>query len=219
MPIRIMCYGDSNTWGFTPGTGVRYDEDTRWTGRLQKILGENFTILEEGLNGRSTVFDNPVCPYQNGLKGLGFVLLAAKPLDIVVVCLGINDFNYTGVAGSVQGINEIMRTLHNANYIYAGNSPVFRTKPRVLLVSPAHLHPEFDVYRTDSKSCGHTLDSQKLAPLYKQVADNYGAWFLDAADYAKASEDDYIHLDVESHARLAEAIASKIHEICAEEGL
>lgn len=59
---HILCYGDSNTWGYTPGTGERHAPDVRWTGVLRRLLGEGWEVLEEGMNGRTTVFDNPMSP-------------------------------------------------------------------------------------------------------------------------------------------------------------
>ena len=65
---HILCYGDSNTWGYTPGTGERHAPDVRWTGVLRRLLGEGWEVLEEGMNGRTTVFDNPMSQGRNGLS-------------------------------------------------------------------------------------------------------------------------------------------------------
>ena len=65
---HILCYGDSNTWGYTPGSGERHAPDVRWTGVLRRRLGEGWEVLEEGMNGRTTVFDNPMSPGRNGWK-------------------------------------------------------------------------------------------------------------------------------------------------------
>ena len=94
---RILCYGDSNTWGFTPGTGVRYDTDTRWTAVAQKELGEHYTIIEEGLNARTTVYPHPRSIGRNGRDFLVPCLISQKPLDLVVLMLGTNDLQWTNV--------------------------------------------------------------------------------------------------------------------------
>ena len=52
---RILCYGDSNTWGYIPLTEKRYPPEVRWTGRLQRLLGPDYQVLEDGLSGRTTI--------------------------------------------------------------------------------------------------------------------------------------------------------------------
>ncbi len=213
MKKRILCYGDSNTWGYTPGSGIRYDENTRWTGILRQRVSDFAEILEGGLNGRTTVYDDPVNPYRNGLTGLGYSLQTAKPLDMVVVMLGINDLKYGGVAGAARGMEEVLRTLRGANYIYGGSTPVFRGEARVLLISPPPLHALRDEVMPNSLSFGMTEESKRFAELYRPLAEKFGAEFLDAAAFAVPSPVDGIHLDKESHARLAAAVEKKLREI------
>ena len=95
---RILAYGDSNTWGFDPVTWgsvpmtlERYPEDIRWTGLLQKALGKDALVLEEGLCGRTTAFDDEECDGRNGLMALPAILKANQPLDAAVIMLGTND--------------------------------------------------------------------------------------------------------------------------------
>jgi lysophospholipase L1-like esterase len=70
MTKRVLCYGDSNTWGFDPVSKKRIDYQERWTGLLQNELGEAYQVLEEGLNGRTTVWNDPIEGYKNGLEYL-----------------------------------------------------------------------------------------------------------------------------------------------------
>ena len=86
----VLCFGDSNTWGFEPGTQARYPRDARWPGVLAAALGAGWHVVEAGLNGRTTVFDDPLGD-KNGLRHLGPVLESAAPVDLVVVMLGTND--------------------------------------------------------------------------------------------------------------------------------
>ena len=88
---RILCFGDSNTWGYDPATGERFDEQTRWTGVLQAALGGDYTVIEEGLNGRTTVWDDPIEGHKNGHEYLVPCLETHRPLDLVVLMLGTND--------------------------------------------------------------------------------------------------------------------------------
>ena len=88
---KILCYGDSNTYGFDPVSGLRYPKSVRWTGRLQQELGDQYEVIEEGCNGRTTVFDDPYEPWKNGKRYLPACLNSHKPVDIVVLMLGSND--------------------------------------------------------------------------------------------------------------------------------
>ena len=87
----ILCYGDSNTWGYDPVNACRYDRNIRWPGVLQKELGQAYYVKEEGLCGRTTVWDDPVEGHKNGLKQLTPILHSHCPLDLVVIMLGTND--------------------------------------------------------------------------------------------------------------------------------
>ena len=91
----ILCYGDSNTYGYNPSNGFRYPENVRWTGRLQSALGEGYKIIEEGCNGRTTIFDDPLEGWKNGLGYLRPCLNSHKPVDIVIMMLGSNDLKET----------------------------------------------------------------------------------------------------------------------------
>jgi lysophospholipase L1-like esterase len=87
----ILCYGDSNTWGYIPGTGERYASHVRWPGVLQNALGNGYVIIEEGLCGRTTVWDDPIEEYRSGKEYLIPCLKSHAPLDLVVLMLGSND--------------------------------------------------------------------------------------------------------------------------------
>ncbi|MBQ9959278.1 MAG: acylhydrolase, partial [Oscillospiraceae bacterium] len=91
MEKRILCYGDSNTWGYIGGVGERFGRDVRWTGRLQTLLGSDYTVIEEGLNSRTTVWDDPVEMHKNGYTYLMPCLQTHRPLDLVIIMLGTND--------------------------------------------------------------------------------------------------------------------------------
>ena len=84
----ILCYGDSNTYGYNPVNGLRYPKDVRWTGVLQKMLGEEYEVIEEGCNGRTTVFEDTKEPWKAGLGYLRPCLNTHKPIDFVIMMLG-----------------------------------------------------------------------------------------------------------------------------------
>ena len=91
---HVLVYGDSNSWGFEPGSGKRYGEEVRWTGVLAENLGSDTRVIEEGLNGRTTVFDDPLEPGRNGKTYLGPCLQSHHPLDLVILMLGTNDLKH-----------------------------------------------------------------------------------------------------------------------------
>ena len=91
MKKRILCFGDSNTWGYCADDASRFDEDVRWTGLLAKMLGDGYTVIEEGQNGRTTVWDDPV---ENRLAGLTYLwpcMESHAPFDLIIIMLGTND--------------------------------------------------------------------------------------------------------------------------------
>src|SRR5277367_6580593 len=129
----IVAYGDSNTWGFDPAAGVRFPADVRWTGVMRRELGAAFTVIEEGLNGRTSVFDDPIEPYRNGLTYLPPCLLSHAPLDLIIIALGCNDLKrrfWMSPADIAQGVERLVLT--------AKSFPVGPTgaAPDVILVAP-----------------------------------------------------------------------------------
>ena len=134
MKKRILCYGDSNTYGYTP-SGGRYDEDTRWPMRLQTLLGDDYAVVEEGFSGRTCVYDDPVeGGYKSGLTYLPPCLMTHNPLDAVIIMLGTNDtkqrFGMTPLT-----IGESMMQLIRTARLYAMNEA--GKPPRIIIVSPA----------------------------------------------------------------------------------
>lgn len=212
-PIKVLCYGDSNTWGFTPGLGVRFEKDSRWPALMQNELGDRYEVIEDGIIGRTTVYDDPVNPYRNGLTGLGYSLQTHCPIDLVVVCLGTNDLQFTNLAGVIRGIKEILRTLKNANTIFTGSTRLFRTEPKILLVAPPPLHSDHDKMRPDTAMVGMVEDSRRFGEVYRQIAPAYGAGFVDAAEVARPSDVDGIHMDADSHRRLAVLVAAEVRRM------
>ena len=105
---HILCYGDSNTWGFQPGFGGRYPRQRRWTGVAEGLLGDGYVLLENGLNGRTTDFDDPELPYRNGRKGFAYAMVSQKPIDLLLLMLGTNDLKFTTAEGSRDGLASIL---------------------------------------------------------------------------------------------------------------
>ena len=158
--FRIVCFGDSNTWGYNPKTGERFDENTRWTALLQKQLGQEYQVVECGINGRTTSFDDNFRDYQNGRKGLGYSLMESKPIDLLIISLGTNDLKFAGAVGSAKGLDSLLRTAVNSLIMDSSNRSVFRGETKILVVSPIHLGEALDG-NIDSSFCGKYQDSRQ----------------------------------------------------------
>lgn len=204
---RILCFGDSNTYGYIPeGTG-RYGADIRWTGRLQKKLTSEAVIIEEGLCGRTTVFQDELRPGRRGVEILPVLLESHNPLDLVIVMLGTNDCKTVyGASAEVigKGIEKIVRQIKS-----------IAPQAEILLISPILLgenvwKPEYD----PEFSIESVQVSKKLKAVYKKIAEKNNCMFLAASDIAQPSEVDQEHLDAKGHEELANGIYERIiHDI------
>ena len=133
MQKRILCFGDSNTYGYPP-VGGRYDENTRWPMRLNRELGSGFTVIEEGFNGRTCVFDDPVeGGFKSGVRYLPPCLMTHNPLDAVLLMLGTNDTKLRfGMTPMTIG-QAMMQLVHTAK-LYAVNDA--GKTSRIIIVAP-----------------------------------------------------------------------------------
>ncbi len=213
--IRIVCFGDSNTWGYNPENKKRFDDDIRWTGRLQNMLGNRYQVVECGINGRTTVFDEPFRGFRSGNSGIGYSLLESSPLDLLIISLGTNDLKYVNPASMGRAMRQLLRTAKHSGLWNTFNSSVFRGKENILVVSPIPLGADLDERFPNSVLYGKYELSLRFAEIYRPICDEYGVEFLDAAQYAAPSETDCIHMDADSHRALAEAIYEKVLEILA----
>ena len=129
----ILCYGDSNTWGYEPATKERYSRAERWTGILQRELGAGYYVVEEGLNGRTTVWDDPIEGYKNGKEQLIPCLTSHKPIDLVTIMLGTNDLKRRFSLGAYD-IAEGAGVL--VNIVQKSDCGPQEGAPKVLLMAP-----------------------------------------------------------------------------------
>lgn len=208
---RILCFGDSLTWGYDPSTGTRLDPECRWTGVLDELSGTRCIVVEEGQNGRTIATDDPEEGEKNGIKYIIPCLESQSPLDVMVLMLGTNDlkckFNYW--ASNIAG--EMDRFLQK---VISHNIFKMQGKMKILLVSPPHVGEKIRSSRFgDSFGFEKSrITSMKLAPLYEDLADRYGIAFMDAAEYVTVSDVDSIHLDAEEQIKLGEAVYSKLRD-------
>lgn len=202
--MNILCFGDSNTYGYKPdGTG-RFDENIRWTQILQKKLGSGYRIIEEGLCGRTTVFQDELREGRRGLDLIGVTVEMQNPLDLMILMLGTNDCKTRyGASAAViaRGLDQVIRKARKSS-----------SRPfDILVVSPIHLgkgvgEPDFDPEFNETSEAV----SRNLASEYHKVALQNHADFLNAADFASPSATDREHLNEAGHAALAEAIYPKV---------
>lgn len=215
MKKRVLVFGDSNVWGYIPGSGERWPENVRWTGVLKQLLADDCVILEAGISGRTTIYDDPRFDCRNGKLGLGYSLAAHAPLDLVVLSLGINDLKFGDALASCKGLCELIRRLEQADACYPlpGGSQIFPRGLKLLLLSPIPLHPQIRELRPDSSLRNSYEESLKYAGYCQRLAEEHQAWFLDAAKYAQPSIVDCVHMDAEMHLSLGHATAEKIRKI------
>ncbi len=203
----IVCYGDSNTWGHNPATQDRFPIEQRWTGVLAQELGAGYRIVEEGLGGRTTIWDDPIEEWRNGKTYLLPCLWSHRPIDLVTVMLGTNDLKerfsvsaYDIAAGAGVIVDLALRSGAGPN----GGAP------QVLLMAPpvvARLTDYAEMFEDAQPK------SKKFAEHYARVARNYGCHFLDTSQVVVSSDLDGIHLEASEHRKLGVAVATRVREI------
>lgn len=201
---RILCYGDSNTWGYDGNDLTRFPYEVRWPGKLASRLGKEFFIVEEGLCSRTIAVEDEVQPYRSGLKYLKPCLMSQYPLEWVILMLGTNDTKSRyrlSVEEIALSMEELLRTMQSFFHWY-------QSKTKILLISPAPLQGIVEGnFEMDEDS---VQKSRGLAQPYAEIAERYGAEFLDAGSCVTDYQADGCHLSEKGHAQLAEAIYGKI---------
>lgn len=204
----VLAFGDSNTWGLIPGSKSkeRFPRGTRWTSLLQKHYPK-IDVIEEGLCGRTTVFEDELRPGRRGVAALPIILETHHPLDAAVVMLGTNDCKtvYGASAYAIgQGLDACLKEIEP--YISPAN---------ILVVSPILLGE--DVWKPDKDpefSPESVKTCRQLKEVYRMIAEQEGTGFLAASDYIRAHEADNEHMDAEGHRIFASVLCEKLAEMC-----
>lgn len=208
----ILCYGDSNTYGLKSDLLSRYPREVRWTGKLQRNLGEEYYIIEEGLGGRTTVWDDPVEEYKNGKKYLLPCLDSHKPLDLVILMLGTNDLKSRfGVSPFDIGVS--MENLVKA--VKKSDAGINFVAPEILLVTPVPIHSVGRTEDLDQMLPDMEKRSRALAFYYEQIAERQKIHYMNPAGLVEINETDGIHYTETGHAQMAKLMEKKIREIFA----
>ena len=214
MQKRVLVFGDSNTWGWDPGNDLtiplkRFDDGQRWTGVAQIALGDGYLIINEGLNARTTVWDDPIEEYRCGKDQIVPLMDTHAPLDLVIILVGTNDLKrrFSATPGDIaQGAGLL------CDRALALKGDFTDLTPRVLLICPPPLGP---VSKTIMASAfGGSEEKSALLPgYYEREARSRGVFYLNAGDIVSSSPRDGVHLERDQHQKLGAAIAGKIKQI------
>jgi len=207
---RILCYGDSLTWGTSPQMGKRHALQDRWPCVLAQALGDKVDVIVEALPGRTTAFDNPAShDNRNGAVMLPALLTSHHPLDLVMIMLGTNDLTHyvAGHAGAaLAGMRRLIQLIQ-IHEVPGGERPT--AQPDIFLVAPPPL-VETDNWLLTASFGGQIAESLKIAPYYQALADEYGCGFFDAGTVVQTSSLDGVHLDAENTRALGAALVDVV---------
>ncbi len=217
MKKHIVCFGDSNTHGYCADPndcadhGDRFNESERWTKLLQEKLGDEYLVLEEGLSGRTTVFDDPLHECMSGLDYITPCLMSHEPVDLLIIMLGTNDTKdrfYASAACIGIGMARLVKKAM-ATECWGGK------KPNILVVCPPAMGEEMpNAIFGDTMGQFCVEKSVQLAKYYKEQCELIGCHFADAgAMGCEFNQIDYMHLTRNGHAVLAENLAKLVPEL------
>lgn len=209
---RILCFGDSMTWGYDPEKRVRFPEENRWPMVMKNNLEKGYQVIEEGQNGRTIALEDPAEGEKNGLTYLLPCLESHTPFDLLIILLGSNDckrkFSYSGmeIAGEMQ---IFLEKALSYNHFHC------QDHFQILLVAPPLIEDSVkDSWLGENFGYEYAVEvSKKIAGWYQELSKIYHVHFMNAADYVKASDADGVHLDAEGQIRLGEAIAEYVKDI------
>ena len=203
----VLCFGDSNTWGYVPGSeGERWPREVRWPMRLQAALGDEWDVIAEGLNGRTATVDSPVAEGRNGLTYLMPCLHSHMPIDLVVIYLGTNDTGdrYSLPAEIVAGaVGRLVRVVRASE---AGPSD---SAPEVLVVGP----PPFGRLDPDGSFANAGEKSRQLGRWFAEMCRQLDCELVDLDGVASYSDLDGIHLDADGQAAVAAAVEEHVRRL------
>lgn len=209
---HILIYADSMTWGIVPNTRKRFAFEERWPGVLENTLserGQRVRVIEDALNGRRTVWEDPFKPGRNGLIGLAQRIEIHSPLALVILMLGTNDFQfshpYNNAWSAGQGIATLVNEIRRAPI-----EPEMPVPPVLIVAPPPVLSREGPLA---AKFAGADLRCQGVGAAYRAVSDALSCHFFDASTVTTSSTVDGIHLDREQHAALGAALAKVVDPI------
>lgn len=211
----ILCFGDSNTWGFIPESITeshprRHAPDVRWTGVLAHALGAGYRVIEEGQNGRTTVHDDPFAASRNAKPVLPALLESHKPLDLVVLMLGTNDLKsvFSVSPGEIAAGVQVL-----AKMILGSDAGINALPPKLLLMCPPVILDNTHLPDVAAKFPNAPEHSRDLPRCYAALAAALGCAYLNTQALIEPSPVDGIHLDAAAHEKLGLAVADKVKSL------
>ncbi len=201
---KVLCFGDSNTYGFIPSSGRRYDKNIRWSGIIQTLAQNNFEVIEAGCNNRTAFCDNPAGFNETGYKILPSFL--TPDINIVILAIGINDlqFAYNVTLDEFEaGINKLVNIVHSKI-----------PDAEILLVSPSVIGEDI-LHSFFAAMFDHTSieKSKHLSVIYKRIAEKENCKLLDLKEIARPSKIDGLHYEEVEHKKIASAIFDILNRI------
>lgn len=206
---RILCFGDSLTWGFEPGSShQRFASDKRWTGVLQNTLGDNFEVIEEGLNSRGIENGDPR-PWKKGRRALDYIIPCLDthdPIDYVIVLLGTNELQYE----MNQTPEDIKKSMGKLLEVIANRkSQMRKVKPKIILLAPPLVNDSSVYASKDDRYKLASEKSEKLGKKFEELAKELRIEFLNLSKFTETGIDG-VHINEESHKIVGENIAKLI---------
>ena len=202
---KILCFGDSNTYGYIPGTGKRYSKSERWSGILSELLVD-YEVIEEGMNNRKGFFSAPESIEFCGIKYLPICLKKHSDINICILALGTNDsqffFNLNSDNAEI-GLQTLIDSIHMANK----NSKIIIVPPVKITENILKTHFSMMFNKSSIEKI------QEIFPIFKEVALKNNCLYLDFNEFVRPSEIDGLHYEKESHKIIAQTLAELIIKV------
>lgn len=194
---KILCYGDSNTFGFNPQNGLRYNENERWSGILKSNLKSKFEVIEKGLNNRFGFNKHPNGVEYCALKHLKVLLDKNSDIDLIILAIGTNDLQYSLNTSDFLFENGLRQII---NYIIEKNIKIILIPPVVLdeRILSGYFSCQFDN--------SSILKSKNISEIYKKISKEYNLSYFDFNEFVKPSDEDGLHYDKISHFEIAKKL-------------
>lgn len=205
----ILCFGDSNTWGADPERGGRHPFNVRWPGVLRQLLGPDCWVIEEGLGGRTTTWDDPLEGDKNGRKHLPVLLWSHCPIDLVIIMLGTNDLKARFQVPAVDTAEAVGQLVDAVRTSPCG--PGWQA-PKAMVICPP---PILEVGQVGRMFAGGAATSQEFRPAFEAMAQGRNLDLIYAQDHCQSHPADGIHLDATAHQALAQAVHARVKALLA----
>lgn len=200
----ILCFGDSNTYGFNPKDGSRYDTNSRWSGIFKQNLKDRFNVIEAGCNNRTCFINNPDGDEQTGTAVIGKYL--TPQIDIIIIALGINDlqkFYNPSLTEIETGVENLINTAKKLN----PEAAVIIASPSVIkeCILNGYFSIQFD---------RNSIEKSKLiGNIYKNIAEKANCGYVDFNEVAEVSDIDGLHYDIDNHKKIAKYLTEYINNL------